>query len=34
VTLLKNRLRGLKFKGEAYVENSKVVEAQFLAAII
>lgn len=34
VTLLKNRFRGLKFKGEAYVENTKVVEAQFLAAII
>lgn len=34
VKLLKNRLRGLKFSGEAFVGKSKVAEAQILAAIV
>ncbi len=34
VKLLNNRLRGTKFKGEAYVGNDKVAEAQFLGAIL
>lgn len=34
VKLLKNRLRGLKFHGEAFVGKNKVAEAQILAAIV
>jgi 3-hydroxyacyl-[acyl-carrier-protein] dehydratase len=34
VKLLKNRLRGLKFSGEAFVGKNKVAEAQILAAIV
>jgi 3-hydroxyacyl-[acyl-carrier-protein] dehydratase len=34
VKLLKKRLRGLKFSGEAFVGKSKVAEAQILAAIV
>jgi len=33
VKLLNNKLRGTKFKGEAYVGNDKVAEAQFLGAV-
>lgn len=34
VKLLKNRLRGLKFSGEAFVGKNKVAEAQILAAVV
>lgn len=34
VKILKNRLRGLKFSGEAFVGDAKVAEAQILAAIV
>ncbi|HEX9665171.1 MAG TPA: 3-hydroxyacyl-ACP dehydratase FabZ [Thermodesulfobacteriota bacterium] len=34
VKLLKNRLRGLKFSGEAFVGKNKVAEAQIIAAIV
>ncbi len=34
VKLLNNRLRGMKFKGEAYVGNKKVAEAEILAAVV